>query len=551
VEELDALDQPQVYKPLTEITDERTRFLVQAWPFRELLRLIDFVPVISEGVPRTDPYSGEQRADPPEWKTWTDPQRQKDHITHFRRPFPPFSADPWSVGRDQDRHTSDAASGALVAGGAGAGSDPWSTTGRSRRGRGASGEAAKRGVDNPIAFLIVQSMLLTGFDAPIEQVLYSDRQIRQEELLQAVARPNRPARNKEVGYFVDYAGVARNLEEALSAYDQIDVRDALTDLRAEIPKLRDRHDRLVEFLAEHGIHDVDTEVGREACVQLLADGRLRDTFDALLRQFLRTLEVVLPRPEGLEYSNAAKRYLLIQFLVRRRYRDQHDGGFDPSLYGAKVRRLLDEHVIATGMNQRIPPVAITADDFRQRVEALRDPRARAAEMEHALRLHMSQHLDEDPVRYRKLSERLDQILAALSDQAEQLVIELGNLIEEARAPRPDDGLGLDPRLERPLMDILIEAQAKSVDVGKPPVAPESLVPLTRQLAREIASQAGMVGFADNLNAQERLRKWLFNRLVDTDTCELEQAVPVADELMQVVRARIQQYARWGWDPDAE
>ena len=28
------------------------------------------------------------------------------------------------------------------------------------------------GADHPIAFLIVKSMLLTGFDAPIEQVLY-------------------------------------------------------------------------------------------------------------------------------------------------------------------------------------------------------------------------------------------------------------------------------------------------------------------------------------------------------------------------------------------
>ncbi|WP_226962660.1 UvrB domain 3-containing protein [Streptomyces sp. C8S0] len=42
--------------------------------------------------------------------------------------------------------------------------------------------------DSPVAFLIVKSMLLTGFDAPREQALYLDRPIRDAELLQAVAR---------------------------------------------------------------------------------------------------------------------------------------------------------------------------------------------------------------------------------------------------------------------------------------------------------------------------------------------------------------------------
>jgi type I restriction enzyme R subunit len=555
VAELDALDRSLVYTPVTEIADERTRFLVQVWPYRELLRMMDFVPVISEGELRAD----EQQVDPPEWKTWTDTQRQKEHVRRFKRPFPSLSADPWSLEDDEIGQRGkfgggDAAGGGSMAIGSGAGGDPWSTPGSSpgrSPGSSARGRAAASGVavggagDAPIAFLIVQSMLLTGFDAPIEQVLYSDRPIRQEELLQAAARPNRPAHNKEAGYFVDYAGIASDLERALSAYDQVDVRDALTDLRTEIPKLRDRHDRLTVFLTKHGVHDLHTEIGREACVQLLADEHLRGTFDALLRQFLHTLEVVLPRPEGLVYGDAAKRFLLVQFLVRRRYRDRDDGRFDPNLYGAKVRRLLDEHVRVTRIVQRIPPVTITHQDFLARVEALTDMHARAAEMEHALRLHISQHLNEDPVRYRRLSERLDQVLATLGDQTDQLVTELVALIETARAPREDDGLGVDPRLERPLLDILVEARTSAG--GGTPVAPASLAPFTRQLADEIARQASMVGFADNLPAQDRLRNWMFNRLVDEDICELDQAVAVADELMQVVRARVHQYAQWNPD----
>ena len=49
---------------------------------------------------------------------------------------------------------------------------------------------------SPVAFLIVRTMLLTGFDAPVEQVLYLDRSIQDAELLQAIARVNRTASRK-------------------------------------------------------------------------------------------------------------------------------------------------------------------------------------------------------------------------------------------------------------------------------------------------------------------------------------------------------------------
>jgi len=55
-----------------------------------------------------------------------------------------------------------------------------------------------------IAFLIVCDMLLTGFDAPIEQVMYIDKKIREHTLLQAIARTNRVKKGKKRGYVVDY-----------------------------------------------------------------------------------------------------------------------------------------------------------------------------------------------------------------------------------------------------------------------------------------------------------------------------------------------------------
>jgi len=76
---------------------------------------------------------------------------------------------------------------------------------------------------DPLSILVVNNMLITGFDAPVEQVLYLDRKIVAHELLQAIARVNRTHGPKKCGYVVDYIGVARHLNEALqdraSAFD--------------------------------------------------------------------------------------------------------------------------------------------------------------------------------------------------------------------------------------------------------------------------------------------------------------------------------------------
>ena len=86
--------------------------------------------------------------------------------------------------------------------------------------------------------LVVVDMLLTGFDAPVEQALYLDRALREHGLLQAIARVNRRfsheqdgvATEKTHGLVVDYHGVSRDLEEALSTFDWPDVQDTMREV---------------------------------------------------------------------------------------------------------------------------------------------------------------------------------------------------------------------------------------------------------------------------------------------------------------------------------
>lgn len=262
---------------------------------------------------------------------------------------------------------------------------------------------------------------------------------------------NRTAHGKNAGYVVDYYGVAENLKVALAAYAVEDVRGAMTSVADQVPLLAERRQRVRNLFEARGIDRFDTQADQDACVEALADERLRAAFEAAFKLFTMSMEIVLPRPEALPFVSDAKAFGTIAFAARRRYRED---GFDASLYGSKVRRLIDDHVEALGIEQKIPPISITAADFDTKVADLHSDRARASEMEHAIRYHLREHWDEDPEHYDRLSERLEEIIEELGEQWEQLALALSDLLPEVRAGRQADDTGLDPVAEAPFYDLL-------------------------------------------------------------------------------------------------
>ncbi|MDD3726377.1 MAG: HsdR family type I site-specific deoxyribonuclease, partial [Candidatus Ratteibacteria bacterium] len=73
--------------------------------------------------------------------------------------------------------------------------------------------------------LIVTEMLLTGFDAPVLQVMYLDKPLKEHRLLQAVARTNRPFKDvKEYGLVIDYIGILEEFKRSLEFYNQRDLK---------------------------------------------------------------------------------------------------------------------------------------------------------------------------------------------------------------------------------------------------------------------------------------------------------------------------------------
>lgn len=464
--QLDALDPAllELTPEQREHLDEESAFLVLAHRHRTTIASLQFAPVIS----------GAQNDDP-SWAEWTDPGAIRARITRFKKPL--LHDDP-----------------------------------------------SKR---DPLAFLIVKSMLLTGFDAPIEQVMYLDRSIQAHELLQAIARVNRTYDRKAAGIVVDYFGVARHLTDALAVYASEDLEGALTRLEDEIPTLRDRHERVVSLFRDRGLALTDIE----GCVKLLGDDRLRAAFQVTLKQFLTSLEIVLPRPEALPFVPDSRTLGLIQLRARNRYRgDERPIGRD---VGEKVRRLIDEHVIARGVDPSIPPLSILDADFERHVEQQGSTEAKAAEMEHALRYHIRRHFDEDPERYQKLSERLEGILADLKDRWDDLLGSLFEFMREVKAGRQDDATGLDPETEAPFLGVL--KQEALGDIEPDAEALRRLCDATVELVDHIRQEIRLVGFWQNPHAQEVLRRWVVQFLDDRDLIPWDRLPKASDRVVELAK----------------
>lgn len=446
--------------------------VVQAWRYRDTLARIEFAPIISGS-----------NNDDPAWKTWTDGAGQEQLIKRFKKPL--FHAKPEKT--------------------------------------------------DPLAFLVVKSMLLTGFDAPIEGVMYLDRPIREAELLQAIARVNRTGFGKRCGIVVDYFGVAQHLKEALAAYADEDVEGALASLKDEVPVLRDRHLRVVDLFRQRGIESLEDT---EACVEALGSEKLRAEFAVKLKAFLGSLDTVLPRPEGLPYTKDAKKLAYIYARARNRYKDTPVLGKD---VGAKVRKLIDDHVISLGIDPKIPPIQLTDAHFDKHVARTANERAKASEMEHAIRSHIRKHTDEDPVLYRKLSEHLNDILKTLGEKWNEVIAQLQKIIDELRtgqagsADAPSDL----PEHCAPFLRTVLDV----VCAGQTPSAAELLrlkdvtVELVDLLAQELQSNRD-IWSPHKRAAQEDLNTQLFEHLmrlrsplVDTD-----KAGVLADKLMEQGRA---------------
>ncbi len=282
-------------------------------------------------------------------------------------------------------------------------------------------EAIKnRFCDGEIDILIVCSKLLTGFDAPLCQVLYIDKELKEHGLLQAIARTNRLHEGKDYGLIVDYRGLIEKLDTAMDMYsgaglenfDGGDLKGVVVDVMSAIGNLRSAYTQLVELFAPVGsISDA------EAVEVFLADDKMRQDFYTLLCAFGRALQLVLNAEQAYNALSKEERQkyqdtFIFFSKVRRSVKLQYCDAIDNAEYEPLMQNLLDTHLSVAGLKKITSPIDIlNKDDFEKELEELGSLRSKADAIASRMTRSISEKRDENPAYYDSFSKRIRDALA--------------------------------------------------------------------------------------------------------------------------------------------
>ena len=402
--------------------------------------------------------------------------------------------------------------------------------------------------------LVVVDMLLTGFDAPVEQVLYLDRGLQEHGLLQAVARVNRPfahehdgvATEKTYGLVVDYYGVSRNLEAALQIFDLPDVMGAMRELE------EDPTTALEAAVVAAEAHFKGRDLGDVwDCIAVFApdintEGNFKvdvyERFNADYREFSRLMDRAIPNPKALPYVDRLARLTQIRAYARAHFL-QEDARLNWTDIGAKVKKLIDERIDAN-VRQLMKPVSVLDQDFDQKIAALPHDEARASVMEHTIRAYINERLADNPVFYGKLSEQLERIIQDLRNQ----VIDAAEAakLQAAIKAQIDSEEGIAAQLglsseSFAIYEIIGLGATSMISEGARAdyhvLMDEAQKEATEKVERALAQHRAVVDWQSNLEVQRLMRRDIKRVLRPGDKYSEDELEDIANRIVDAFRNR--------------
>ena len=271
--------------------------------------------------------------------------------------------------------------------------------------------------------VIVCSKWLTGFDEPLCQVLYLDKELKEHGLLQAIARTNRLCEGKSYGMIVDYRGLIKKLDEAIELYsgaglenfDGHDLKGVVVDVLSAIGTVRSDYSALMELLsAVPGLTLAGTDA--EAVEVFLADSSKREEFYKRLCNFGRSLNLVLNSEKTYEALAVEEREKYIKAFgffsaVRRSVKPRYGDSIDNREYEPLMQNLLDVHLSVEGLKRITEPVDILdRDAFEKELNELGSLRAKADAIRTRLAKSINTKYQENPAYYENFSKRIKEAL---------------------------------------------------------------------------------------------------------------------------------------------
>jgi type I restriction enzyme R subunit len=383
------------------------------------------------------------------------------------------------------------------------------------------------GVTGDTGIVIVNNMLITGFDAPVEQVMYLDKVIVAHNLLQAIARVNRVAGEaKEKGFVVDYVGVGHHLKKAIDTYDekeQQEVLDTLSFPEKELRELEANYKAIMELLGKHGLINLSDH---DAFFDLFYDEDIRFEYLIAFKKLTKSLNLVFPAKEALDYMKKYQQLSEINVLAEKHF---HDARLSMKGIPEKLRALTDTYLESKGIDLKVKPISILDDDFQSQVDKHKRTKTKAAEVEHAIRHHIDIDLDDDPDLQASFAEALAEILDEFRNNWQKIYEELEKLRQRIKDADKEPTYGLHKKKQMPFFRMFKREIFEDGKLSEDQIS--STVELTQQIFYAVECELRLTGFWESIPARNKLKSEIQKLLLSPEFMGLPGIVKKRDQII--------------------
>lgn len=291
---------------------------------------------------------------------------------------------------------------------------------------------------DPLKFVIVTSKLLTGFDAPILQVMYLDKPMRDHNLLQAICRTNRTfGQEKTHGLIVDYIGIFDDVAQALD-FDEKAVQQVVSNIDELRKALPEQMQKCLAFFA-----GVDRTVGGyeglTAAQQCLPNNETRDRFAAEYSVLGTLWEALSPDPCLNPYQTDYQWLTQVYESVRP---PSGNGKLLWHALGAKTVELINRNVHLESVRDDIETLILDAEVL-QDILSDAEPEKRGKEIEIKLVARLRRHRGNPTFtalgeRLEKIRERHEQGFLSSLEFLKQILELASDVLEAERETDPEE-----------------------------------------------------------------------------------------------------------------
>ena len=210
---------------------------------------------------------------------------------------------------------------------------------------------------DPLKLVIVQSMWLTGFDAPPLHTLYIDKKMQGAALMQAIARVNRVYKDKPGGLIVDYIGIGQDLRKAMQIYvesggegevapDIAEVIAAMMSKFEVVEQMFHGFDYQGYFKAETG-EKLKTLLAAQNFI--LADEEVKDRFMAEVTALSKLYVMAVPSYEAEKIKDEVALFQAIKSRISKFLSDGGDGGVSDKYVDSAIKQIVDDALASDGV----------------------------------------------------------------------------------------------------------------------------------------------------------------------------------------------------------